>query len=379
MTQQPQHTPDSESAPQTPAKSDARFQISRFCKVALALTVLCGLLYLIQRLSVNFSDFFNTYISSLFRRVLSFLTCWFPFSLAEILLILLPVGTVALVIYAVKKRCDTWESAGKFLLTLVCCVLLLFDLFVLTFSAGYNTASIDKKAGLTRTAVSAEDLYRTAMVLTEKVNQASESIAYGEDDFSVMPYDLKEMNHQLMTAYAKLQGDYPFIDHFYSRVKPVMLSYAMSYTHITGVYSYFTGESNINVYFPDYTVPYTAAHELAHQRGISREDEANFVAFLVCTASEDAYLQYSGYLGLCEYVLNALYSANQKLYWEAIGTLKEPVRQEMRAYSAFFEQFRDNVAADVSGVVNDTFLKTQGTEGERSYGLVVDLAVAYYR
>ena len=153
----------------------------------------------------------------------------------------------------------------------------------------------------------------------------------------------------------------------------------MSYTHITGVYTFFTGEANINITFPDYTIPYTAAHELAHQRGIAREDEANFVAYLVCIESDDGYIRYSGYINLLEYVMNALYRADSTLYSEFLGSLSADVRGEMRAYSAFFDKYRDSVASEISGVVNDTYLTIQGTPGTASYGMVVDLAVAYYR
>ena len=152
----------------------------------------------------------------------------------------------------------------------------------------------------------------------------------------------------------------------------------MSYTHITGVYTFFTGEANLNVDFPDYTLPFTAAHELSHQRGVAREDEANFMAFLVCLKSEDAYIRYSGYLNLYEYVASALYSASPELYWQVYATVPGRVRAEMRAYSDFFDQYRDSVASEVTEVVNDTFLTIQGTEGTKSYGMVVDLAVAYF-
>jgi hypothetical protein len=154
----------------------------------------------------------------------------------------------------------------------------------------------------------------------------------------------------------------------------------MSYTHITGVYTFFTGEANINVNFPDYTIPFTAAHELAHQRGIAREDEANFVAFLVCAASDDPYIRYSGYLNLYEYVASALYSADRRLYTDSYTALPAAVRAERAAYIKFFEKYRENVAANVSESVNNAYLQSQGnTAGTKSYGLVVDLAVAYYR
>ena len=145
------------------------------------------------------------------------------------------------------------------------------------------------------------------------------------------------------------------------------------------IYSFFTGEANVNVNFPDYTIPYTAAHELAHQRGIAREDEANMVAFLVCIESEDAYVRYSAYMNMYEYVANALWNADRELYADARSALDPQVRREMVAYSNFFSKYQNSKAGTVSGAVNDTFLKFQGTEGTASYGMVVDLTVAYYK
>ena len=55
------------------------------------------------------------------------------------------------------------------------------------------------------------------------------------------------------------------------------------------------------------------------------------------------------------------------------------VRAEMIAYSEFYDQYRDSVLGEISGAVNDAYLQMQGTPGTRSYGMVVDLAVAYYR
>ena len=55
------------------------------------------------------------------------------------------------------------------------------------------------------------------------------------------------------------------------------------------------------------------------------------------------------------------------------------MRSELRAYSAFFDKYRDSAVSEVSGAVNNAYLQMQGTEGTRSYGLVVDLAVAYYK
>jgi hypothetical protein len=76
--------------------------------------------------------------------------------------------------------------------------------------------------------------------------------------------------------------------------------------------------------------------------------------------------------------MSALYRADPDAYRAVLATLDARVVGELRAYSDFFEEFRDSVASDLSDAVNDTYLKLNGNEaGSASYGLVVELAVAY--
>ncbi len=142
-----------------------------------------------------------------------------------------------------------------------------------------------------------------------------------------------------------------------------------------------TSEANININYPDFIIPYTMAHEMAHQRGIAREDEANFVAFLVCMESDDAYIRYSGYSNMLDYLTDALYSADRELYSEFNSNhYPKEMRSEFSAYSAFFKKYSNSKASVVTKTVNDAFLKSQQQKaGTKSYGLVVDLTVAYYK
>lgn len=274
---------------------------------------------------------------------------------------------------------DSWRSVGKFLIITLSVASLFFSTFALNFGAGYHTSSVDKLLELDRRDVSAEELRETAEILVEEINKYAGKLSVKSSGSSVMPYGYRTLSRKLVEAYDNVCNEHAFISRFPSQVKPVMLSEPWTYTHISGVYTYFSGEANINTNFPDYTLPYTAAHEMAHQRGIAREDEANFIAFLVCAASEDEYIRYSGYLNLYEYVANALYSADKDAYAEVRAKLDPAARKEMSAYSAFFDKYRENVAAEVTGAVNNAYLTIQGTPGTKSYGMVVDLAVAYYR
>ena len=253
-------------------------------------------------------------------------------------------------------------------------------MFVATFAAGYHAPRLDEKMDITRRKVSALELAETTAILATGMHENLEEITFRYHGSSVMPYSYDEMSRLLIEAYDRVCEMYPFVQQLNSRVKPICLSEPMTYTNISGVYTMFTGEANLNVNYPDYVLPYTAAHELAHQRGIALEDEANFVAYLVCMASDDPYIRYSGYLSLFEYVSDALYYEDAEQYQALIAQLDDRVIGELRAYASFFETYRDAAAADISGVVNDTYLKLHGnTAGTASYGLVVELAVAYRR
>ena len=349
-----------------------------FSKIAFVAAGVCALLFLGFIISERFADFFNENISSIFRALFANITDILPFSLGEMVVIMSPVILVFLLMYAFRHFADSWHDTLIFCGAITSVLAIFFCSFTLTFAAAYRGSRLSEKLGIERREVSAEELYETAVILAERVNEEAALVAFERGGASVMPYGYGEMNDKLIDAYDVACEKYGFLQSLDSNLKPVMLSGLMSYTHITGVYSFFTGEANINVAFPDYTLPYTAAHELAHQRGIAREDEANFMAFLVCIESEDAYIRYSAYLNLYEYVANALYSASPELFQRVHGTLEREVRGEMVAYSLFYAKYRDSVASDVSEAVNNAFLTMQGTEGTRSYGMVVDLAVAYY-
>ena len=153
------------------------------------------------------------------------------------------------------------------------------------------------------------------------------------------------------------------------------LSEKWTYTHTSGIYVPFTGESNVNTNFPDYIEAYTAAHEIAHQLGVASEDEANFYAFLACMNSGDDYLKYSASLNMFEYLVEDL---SREKTIELASYIDERVMREFIAYNKFFEKYDNNKIADVSNAVNDMYLKSQGeSDGIRTYSKVSALFTAY--
>ena len=361
-------------------RHDPRYEkIPLWSKIALGVATLCILLYVIICISPTFADFFNEYVGGAFRFLFAQLTNILPFSLAETALLSIPVILFFVIRYVWIYRCNTRKATIVTLVCILSIASMFLSSFVLTFAAGYRGTKLEDKLGITAQKIDKQDLYYTAEYLIREINKLSSEIEYDADGFSVMPYSFNEMNDKLIEAYGRFASEHDFINSFYSRLKPVLLSEAMSYAHITGIYTYFTGESNLNVRFPDYSIPFTAAHELSHQRGIAREDEANMMAFLVCLKSDDSYIRYCAYVNMYEYVANALYRADKEMFRKVDKQLDQNVVNEQIAYSKFFEKYSKSVTGQVSGTVNDIYLQSQGTEGAKSYGMVVDLTVAYLK
>ena len=329
--------------------------------------------------SPSFADLVNGTLAAACRYALAKVTSLFPFSLAEMLLFLSPLLIIALTCFILKAKSRGKRHLIRAVFSLAGAFLFVFFLFTVTLSPGYHGTRLSEKLSLTEEKADAETLYRTTMTVIGELNALCDEIDYSSDGSSSMPFSSAgDLSHHLCTCYSSLSEKYPVIPDFSSKVKPLVISPLMTYTHISGVYSFFTGEANLNTNYPDFVNVYTAAHEMAHQRGISREDEANFAAFLACISSEDSYVRYSGYLNMYEYLSSDLYSADYSLFEKAYGELSADAKNELLAYSVFFDKYRDNTAADISDSLNDAYLVNQGTEGTRSYGLVVDLAISYY-
>ena len=166
----------------------------------------------------------------------------------------------------------------------------------------------------------------------------------------------------------------------YSQPKPVtMFSQLMSYGDITGMYFAFTVESNINTLPPFYTIPATMGHELAHQCGYMREDEANFIAYLACKQSGDPLIRYSGYFSAYAYALAALYQVDEDAA-RAVDAKLSDAAQADRVENAEFWASYDGPFRTFAQQANDAYLKANDqSDGVRSYGRMVDLLLAERR
>ena len=141
----------------------------------------------------------------------------------------------------------------------------------------------------------------------------------------------------------------------FTRPKPVYFSGLLTRLGISGFYFPFTGEPNYNAEAPDFQIIFSMAHEMAHQRGVARESEANFVAYLVCVNSGDPFVRYSGYrngLG----VLSELYGREPEKARKLAAQLGAGYREDSRRAAQFWAK-SGGAAGALSQRINDLYLR----------------------
>ncbi len=350
-----------------------------FFLVNLLLFIISVAVYTVCVFSESFAEVYSRTFSSLFRRIMSAVTGVIPVSLAEILVVLgVPLIIVYVLYIIISAFRHNERKVSKHLGILFGTVMLAVSVFINNFGVCYHRLSLEENLGLDRKEVDKSQLYEGLLFVSSQLENAVSNVEFDSTGASVMPYSFDELSNKLDDAYDILTSEYEFITTLNSPSKRIALSEYLTYTHISGIYMPLTGEANVNFNYPDYVVAFSMAHEKAHQRGIACEDEANFVAYLACTYSDDEYIKYCALMSMFDYYLTAAMRADYNMYSHFISQSSEKVRGEMQAYYKFFEEYRSSKASKVAENVNDTYLKLQGQDdGTQSYGLVIELAEAY--
>ena len=313
------------------------------------------------------------------HRWLSTVTGRVPFSVAELLIALL---VFSLLIY-LSSQLVSFFSKPKFFLrlyrtltTLLALGLSIYGGFCLLWGVYYYGDDFMARSGLKNEPISAEQLERVTAYFAALANEYSGRVPRDENGVCCTNRGgIIDRSPELYRAAVKA---YPWLDGPELPAKGILCSRAMSYTDFTGFFFPFTGEANVNLDSPAAFFAATVAHELAHQRGVAKEQEANFVAVLACMKSGDEEYIYSAALLAYTHLSNALYSADPDAWARISGTLNDAVRADFAARREYWAQFETKVQT-VSNKVYEGFLKSYDQKlGLKSYGACVDLLVNYY-
>lgn len=347
-------------------------------KILLTAALISVVIFEIAKRNADFAEWMTSNPGYLVRRALAFVSDVIPFSLGEVLVVLSPLIVISVIVSAARMKGG--RARIRFLAGFLAFVSIFYTSYVFMLGVGYQRTKLNSRLGFASVEVTEQALADTMTALRSECESLLDEIDYLENGSSYSDISFDEMCASILEGYERLEADYPELNikTFDSRAKQVYLSRALTAFEISGVYTFFTGESNVNVYYPEYGVPFTIAHELAHQRGIARENEANFVAFLACVRADSAYVRYSAYMNMFEYVASALSRTNKDRFREIYLTADERIRGEISAFNEFYKAHKNELMAKISDFLNDNYLKASGTEGIISYGLVVELCVSYY-
>ena len=352
-----------------------------FVWAACALAASCGLIWL-SRSGTGFAQWYAEYLFPFFPNTIGRLLSPLPFSVYEWVLYALPLGLLCFLAVLVWNLFHCRQKAKKmlsgFFRLLLCAGPAVFLMLTLTCTINYGRTPFGEMAGYEVRDSSVAELEQLGEELAAQANEYASRIPQnGEGGLSLETVDIKGQARAAMTGLGK---QYPSLSGYYPTPKGVAFSWGMSHLRLTGMFSPFTIEANYNRDIPDYEIPYTICHELAHLKGWIREDEAGFIAYLACRESQEPALQYSGTLNALSYAMNALYGAGRReSYVRIYDSLPEQAKRDYRASNRYWKQFETKVA-EVSTSLNDHYLKANAqSDGVQSYGRMVDLLLAERR
>lgn len=356
-------------------KAKKKILITRILRVCI-LAAAAVALFLLGKIPEVAEYFFARGLTCGAGRIIGFLTGLLPVSFYEWTAVFLIVGGVALFVWLIVTLCRRrFARVGRAVYRLGVAVLCVLIAYGALYAPLYQRASAVSALGLTETEVTEEEVYAAAEYYVEALNRTAEALERDEEGNVVSPHSFSETADLINAEFEKIDADGYFAP-YDVRPKRVVLSVPMSYLGITGIYFPFYAEANVNVNIPSYEIPNTMAHEMAHAKGVSRENEANIVSYVLCIRSEDAYLRYSGLMRAASVMLGNLDGEESA---QLRARLAPEILREYANGSAHYAKYEGPIDR-ISAFFNDLFLKANGVgSGTRSYGETARSLVALHK
>ena len=379
----------------TGARAAVKLPRTVYIVICVFPAVLTALFYALRH-SAGVMSWYSAKVAAPVRGALGLLTSVYPFSLMEILC---TVAVIWLIYYIVKtimvtaRRREKLKIFSKRLLTIVVAALYIWSLYCWLWGCGYFAAGFGEKNGFLSDGVAASDLAAVTMLFAKKANEFAPLVKRDAEGHCIE--DRRDFFPASTGIYDSAFESFPSLSGRLYRPKPMIFSWLMSRTGYTGIYFALTGESNINTKAPVFLMPATVAHELAHQRGVFAEDEANFVGIAACVTSGDPVYEYAGWLMGLMYLSGALSGADREAWIDVVTGLSDTVNMDWQDNHDFWQsqktydtgvEILDKVltattetVSDAVDTVYDSYLKSHDQElGIKSYGACVDLLVQYF-
>lgn len=305
---------------------------------------------------------------------------WIPFSIGDIFYILAFIWVVRktwkLVLLLKQKRARAYLSWVLFRKYLKLC-LLIYIVFSLFWGLNYFRQGIEAQLDLSMKGYTVEDLFSLTVLLQQRLNLYAEKL----DSVQRTTYNQNRVLFQTgIEAYRTAQRMYPFLTYSPPSIKPSLYTPVGHWFGFTGYYNPFTAEAQLKIDIPVFLKPFVVTHEIAHQVGYAKENEASFVAWLTCKASGDINFLYSAYFELYRDAIFACQLTPNKELTEKIRKNVHPrVRQDILDVQRYLLRNR-NYVEPLMTIMYDRYLKLNNQpKGKATYNEVIAYVMAYLK
>lgn len=345
------------------------------------LLVLLLLVLFVKLFSLN-AGWVETYYTfgfyPLVAKTLRTLFGWIPFSLGDAVYVVAFAWLVSKVWKAVKllrrrelKSRLTITFFQKYL-KLALGIYVVFNFF---WGLNYNRQGIAKQMELTLRPYTKEELLDLTKALQKRLSWYASVV----DSTARLRYDQNGVLFKSGSkAYENARRYYPFLAYASPSVKPSLLTPIGSWFGFTGYYNPFTAEAQLKTDIPVFLKPFVVAHEMAHQLGYAKENEANFVAYLTCKTSENIDFLYSAYFELYrDAVLEYAAMAGKEEFDGLTFNFPPRVTNDVQDLRLYFLRSRNFIEPLMSGAYENYLKLNNQPKGHRTYSEVIAYLIAY--
>lgn len=244
--------------------------------------------------------YYATGIYPIIAQLQRILLGWLPFSVGDLLygaaVIWLLYKVYVSTRTIVKRQANRlfWINGAKHFGFIILTVYVLFNVL---WGLNYNRRGVAYQLGIKVERYSKDDLVQMMQEIVERLNSL-DSVAH----LNRQALDSKRhLFEGAVTAYDQLAVKDATFKYVFRSVKPSLYSYLGNYLGYTGYYNPFSGEAQVNTTVPLFVQPFTTCHEIGHQLGYAKENEANFAGYLSAKTSSNPAFRYSVYFDLYSY------------------------------------------------------------------------------
>ncbi len=312
-------------------------------------------------------------------KVQRFLFGWIPFSIGDLFYGFLLLVVVFRTVRFFKLLFQKKLTRGYFVAAMQQAIfffLFVYVFFNLLWGLNYNRKGISYQLGIEVKKYSLADLDTLVTGIQIKVNEYAALVTEAQRDSFAKKRDLFRESSLVYQDAAK---QFPFLAYKPASVKPSLFSYAGNILGFQGYYNPFSGEAQVNTTIPRFLEPFVTAHEIAHQLGYGKENEANFVAFLACKNNESPVFKYSMYFDMYIYAINEVAKRDTVLSKIFQKKLHPQVVKDIDELRSFYRSYKNPIEPIIAWSYGHFLKANNQPGGKQSYNEVVAWLVAYYK